>query len=82
MGLRSDSTRGSVVFTFCYVLNKYLRKDFYPALIELNTLPTKNLLTLQRKCAELNQVLEPIKDVSIEIEKVNVFYYYYFLKFF
>lgn len=76
LGLRCDATRGPVVFTFCSVVIKHLRKVFYSALTELGTLPRKNLLTLQRKCNELNQVLEPLKEVALEIEEVIFFIVY------
>lgn len=68
--LRADKTNGPTVFTFCSVVLKYLRKNFYEALEELDNIASKNLLTLQRKCNDLNQVLEPLKDVASLVEDV------------
>uniref|UniRef100_A0A915D3F7 Gamma-tubulin complex component n=1 Tax=Ditylenchus dipsaci TaxID=166011 RepID=A0A915D3F7_9BILA len=66
--LRADKTRGPIVFTFCSVVIKDLRRIFYPALDKLEELACKNLLTLQRKCEELNSLLGPLKEMAIIIE--------------
>lgn len=68
--LRVDRTRGPVVFTFCSVVLKYIQKQFYQSLLDLENIACPNVLTLQRKCNDLNDVLKPLEDFSRTIEEV------------
>ncbi|KAI1719171.1 spc97 / spc98 family domain-containing protein [Ditylenchus destructor] len=70
--LRSDKTRGPVVLSFCSIVLKYLRKNFHQALNELEKLQCKNLLTLHRKCNDLNSDLRPLLNIAKEIEKFDL----------
>ncbi len=57
--------------TFVSVVMKYLKK-FYLAIEELDTMKAKNLLTLQRQCAEYDKMLEPLKDLAIEVMECDL----------
>lgn len=68
--LRADRTRGPVVYTFCSVVSKFLRRIFYQSITELENIVCKNVLTLQRKCDDLNNMLKPLEDFARTIEEV------------